>query len=117
MPPIEDRRVCGYSLDGPALLAYGVKKGWGTDKTAFERVDTMFDTVRRLFQKHTNLRTQVCGVVKPVQPGAEVNLFLAVACMDPRNFFPLPAEDDPDFIELKKLLKATKPPRWTKMMI
>ncbi len=112
----EDRRVCGYPLKGPALLEYGVKKGWGTDKTAFERVDTMLETARRLFQKRTNLRTQVCGVVKPVQPGAEVNLFLAVACMDPETYLPLPAEDNPDLIELKRLLKTTKPPRWTRMV-
>lgn len=104
-------------MNGPAILAYGVKKGWGTDKTAFDRVFTMKKTVENLFQKHTNLRTKVCGVVKPVQPGAGINLFLAVACTDPEDYLSLPAEDDPDFIELKNLLKTTKPPKWRTMKI
>ncbi|KAK0244632.1 hypothetical protein EDD85DRAFT_808913 [Armillaria nabsnona] len=60
-------KVCGYSLNGTAILHYGVERGWGTN------ADGQRDHGSRLFQKDLKLRTRVCGV--KIQQNADINLF------------------------------------------
>ncbi|SJL17727.1 uncharacterized protein ARMOST_21288 [Armillaria ostoyae] len=63
-------------------------------RKAREQIRIANSASSHLFSSVPELHTQVCGGKWPIERNAGINLFIAVASLDPQNSFPSPKDDD-----------------------